>query len=369
MSRHLTAILDKPPGEKPRLELVEAVKENLTAQPNSPPENVIERTHLPTNEPANLPTPARKQPISPEKDFAKVPNSIKRFVEAGKFPNSSLAIYMYLYSLTRGAIHPKRSVRVNKAKLSNGSDLRSEKALLKNLAHLKGIGLLKITIFSGDHAGNEYEVFVPEEITGDAPSYLPTRQPTYLPTKDTPLPTVQTSVGRTVAAPENIDENDALRLFFKDNTKNDDEAFAAMLDVLKKMTEKATGKKPQKSDGAKWKELGELLAMEFEIAAARADSVSSVPAFLTEHLRRRLTFNRLDEKQSKPLKKTVKESVADAGIYEPEPLTEQGRETVCAAMRGYIEKGQTEFVMSLKDTYTPEDWSWLKINLKTQQTD
>jgi hypothetical protein len=37
-----------------------------------------------------------------------------------------------------------------------------------------------------------------------------------------------------------------------------------------------------------WREMAELLAMELKIAAGRTESVSSVPAFLTEHLRRRL---------------------------------------------------------------------------------
>jgi hypothetical protein len=35
-------------------------------------------------------------------------------------------------------------------------------------------------------------------------------------------------------------------------------------------------------------ELAELLVMELEVASARTTSVSDVPAFLTEHLRRRL---------------------------------------------------------------------------------
>jgi hypothetical protein len=48
-----------------------------------------------------------------------------------------------------------------------------------------------------------------------------------------------------------------------------------------------TGKKPPASERLGWEELGELLCAELKIAAART-TVSSVPAFITEHLRRRL---------------------------------------------------------------------------------
>jgi hypothetical protein len=49
------------------------------------------------------------------------------------------------------------------------------------------------------------------------------------------------------------------------------------------------------SEKEKLGELAELLATELKIAAARTSNVSSIPAFLTEHLRRRLW--KLDKKQ------------------------------------------------------------------------
>jgi hypothetical protein len=42
------------------------------------------------------------------------------------------------------------------------------------------------------------------------------------------------------------------------------------------------------SDSDRWAELAELLITELKIAAGRTGAVSNVPAFLTEHLRRRL---------------------------------------------------------------------------------
>jgi replication initiation and membrane attachment protein DnaB len=345
--------------------------------------------------------------VAPEKDFSKMPNSIKRAVEDGKFPNSSLAIYLYLYSLTRGAIQPKRSIRVNKSKLLAGANLRSEKALIKNLTHLKNIGLVKITVFNGDHLGNEFEVFVPEEILVNPPTYLPTKQPTYLLTKSTPLPTDQRLVGRWVQTQENKDTYGNSNTSFKD-FKNDDEPAALfesdnkiifwdagssgeagksvslsdskmgiMEKALNRISKQLIGKELKSDDGEKLKELAELLVMELEIAVARTDSITNVPAFLTEHLRRRLSgkpnaqtaskiSNTKSAGKSSPVDKTANTIQPDVEIYQAEALTSQARETVLRTMRQYVGKGQREFVMSLRDTYTCEDWKWLSENLSDE---
>jgi hypothetical protein len=68
----------------------------------------------------------------------------------------------------------------------------------------------------------------------------------------------------------------------------DDEAFAKFLAALKTANREVTGKEPSVSDLDRWAELADLLVTELKIAAGRTGSVSSVPAFLTEHLRRRL---------------------------------------------------------------------------------
>lgn len=76
---------------------------------------------------------------------------------------------------------------------------------------------------------------------------------------------------------------------------DDDEAFAALNGVLFEVTRELTGKEPSGADGERWRELGEVLMAELKIAAART-TISSVPAFLAEHLRRRLW--KLDKKQA-----------------------------------------------------------------------
>ncbi len=57
---------------------------------------------------------------------------------------------------------------------------------------------------------------------------------------------------------------------------------------MKSASREVTGREPSPSDADRWAELADLLVTELKIAAGRTTAVSSVPAFLTEHLRRRL---------------------------------------------------------------------------------
>jgi hypothetical protein len=185
------------------------------------------------------------------------------------------------------------------------------------------------------------------------------------------------------AAPNTSDNKDV----FSDPEKNvgmsfetvgqislSDASMGEMEKVINQVSKKLIGKELKSDDNEKLKELAELLVMELEIAAARTDSISNVPAFLTEHLRRRL-LGRSDVRTGKTTSSAVAtgkepqigrtdnlpETVAE--IYQAEPLTMQARETVLKTMREYIGKGQREFVMNLRDTYTAEDWKWLSENL------
>lgn len=67
----------------------------------------------------------------------------------------------------------------------------------------------------------------------------------------------------------------------------DDEAFAEFLSAVKKTAKEITGKEPSPAESARWGEVAEVLMTELRIAAGRT-TVSNVPAFLAEHLRRRL---------------------------------------------------------------------------------
>ena len=81
----------------------------------------------------------------------------------------------------------------------------------------------------------------------------------------------------------------------KEENLDDDAALAELNAVLKSAAEEITGKKLTPGESIRWKELAEVLVAELRIAAART-TVSSVPSFLAEHLRRRLW--KIDKKQA-----------------------------------------------------------------------
>jgi len=72
------------------------------------------------------------------------------------------------------------------------------------------------------------------------------------------------------------------------NAGDDDEAYALLLSRLRQAVKDVTGRDSTQAEKERWGELAELLITELKIAAGRTGNVSSVPAFLTEHLRRRL---------------------------------------------------------------------------------
>lgn len=360
-------------AEKPKLAIVETII-NQPTLPTLPTE-----VTLPTSATLRtLPTPPiqEKRPVSPEKDFAKVANSIVReAVAQGLFIGKSKQIYDFLYLQTRGAIQPKRGFRITKANLMRASDIGSERTLLKNLSHLKSVGLIKITEFDGQHGGNKYEVFLPEEVHPTPPTPLTTPQLPHPPQKVGTLPPVESEVGGVGQIEENHATYSSAKTSFKDFKESDDEfALASFIAPLESVSRKLTNKGLSKTDKEKWGKLGELLAMELEIAAARTKSISNIPAFLTEHLRRRLIGKLATPKSISKKSTTGKSNIAGKSSraaelieeYQAEPLSEQGRETVLKTMREYLGKGQNEFIMSFQDTYTKKDWDWLMKELEKE---
>jgi hypothetical protein len=118
--------------------------------------------------------------------------------------------------------------------------------------------------------------------------------------------------------------------------------------------------------------------MELEIAAARTNSISNIPAFLTEHLRRRLSSKHDNQTPNENLgMKNISKSLEVGKLlnsdkievqqFIAEPLTEEGREAVLKTMRGYIDRGEIEFMMSMNGVYTAEDWNWLMKNLLPEE--
>jgi hypothetical protein len=142
-------------------------------------------------------------------------------------------------------------------------------------------------VIPGTHAGNEYEVFLPEELEA-TPSRgsrgsRPSSSTQFLEGLD-PLETRPSRGGLIV---ENTDTSGKHQTLYKTIEQTDDEAFAEFVAAVSKTAKEVTGKEPSRSEAARWGELAEVLMTELRIAAGRT-TVSSVPAFLTEHLRRRL---------------------------------------------------------------------------------
>ncbi len=348
--------------EKPRLEIVPEVVilHNLTppniTQPNPTQDNPIQPKHF---------------AISPAKDFTKVPNSItKEAIPQKFFKGLSKHTYDILYRHTRGNIKPVRKIQLTKSEIMKLTGL-SFNTIQTHIRYLRESGLVKVEFNIGKHEGSIYEIVVPEEI-GNPTQPNPTQDKT---TQDkttlkTQPDTIQNLGILRLGNPiENKHTYENAKTSLKTNTIHDDDALAKFADRMNEASRKLTKKGLKKDEEGKWEELAELLVMELEIAAARTKSISNVPAFLTEHLRRRLLGNSAKSaegklKTSKSVKVGKSEKVVEE--YQAEPLSEEGREAVLKTMLEYIKKEQQEFVMSQQDTYTKDDWDWLMHQLEKE---
>jgi hypothetical protein len=284
----------KPKQRKPKIELREPAKPLSTPEARTLPSDhpVMEifrqaqaaATHHP---PTTHHPPPTSRAVAPERDFVRVPNSVVRdALPAGLFKGESKKTYDALYQRTRGAVMPRRTVRATLAEVMVWANV-SHNTLKAHLKHLAAMGLLKVHYVRGDNTGAEYEVFTPEEALSTTHHPPPTYQPPT--TQNMGPPTSQNLVlgggGQVVAG--SVVSGD-YKTSFKTNTeRDDDEALADFVSAIKKATKEVTGRELSPAEAGRWAELAEVLVTELKIAAGRT-TVSSVPAFLTEHLRRRL---------------------------------------------------------------------------------
>jgi hypothetical protein len=236
--------------------------------------------------------------VSPQRDFTKTPNSILRDVlRHGLFRGKSRDIYDYLYSRTRGAITPRRSALLTSAEIMRGANVGSDNTLRVNLRHLMHVGLVDRKVNSGAQEGNEYFVYLPEEVNLPFDREGTPLQLTSPPQADCPghpvqklpgAPGAEIAGGAPGSSADGSTTYDGSKTSFKTNTEHDDdEAYARFLARLKQAVREVTGRDSSAAEAERWEQLAELLVTELKIAAGRT-TVSSVPAFLTEHLRRRL---------------------------------------------------------------------------------
>jgi hypothetical protein len=273
---------------------------------------------------ANPPSPATLNfdqdqtefPVSPERNFQKVSNTItKEAIPAGLFrQGKAKQLYDVLYSLTRGAIVPSRIVQINKPKLRTLTGIGAKTTLNACLESLEQVGLLKITVTEGGtYEGNIYEVFLPEEASPPSrtsPPMMPSRASHPNPPSPPSIPdhgqkvaslggsiSSQPSLGSTSINIGAIDE--AKTLINTKKGENDDErlraAFGDFELILDRSIKKHTGKGITANDKMKWKHVGEVLAAQIELIASRT-TISNGPAVLAEHLQRHLNNKRVLEK-------------------------------------------------------------------------
>jgi len=303
------------------------------------------------------------QPVetSPTKDFTKVSNSImKRAIPEKYFRGLSKHTYDILYQRTRGAINPTRTIQLTKDELVRLTGI-SKDTIKLHIKYLKETGLLNSKPAIGIHAGWEYEIFVPEEIeeteqVGVSVSRSNTGQ-------NLPLDRGQ---NLPLLTPTNTIENKHTYEFpntsFKTNTKDDDDdeksaALSELAEKLDAISRKLTGKGVSMRETEKWGTLADLLILELEVAAKRTDSISSVPAFLTEVLRRRFFTLRQQVSSAKPSKTKVDTVGKPSGEnFEIKPLDKQGREEALEQLREFAED---DFLHDFKKWYVEEDWNWM----------
>jgi hypothetical protein len=232
------------------------------------------------------PTPVTPPTSAPARDFARVANSIARqAVPSGAFSGKSKQLYDFLYSKTRGAIVPKRSVRLTKIAIMQGSHIGSERTMYKNLKRLENTGLVQVRSIAGEQQGSEYTILLPEEVAPLTPPTDATHASHSSQKVVAPL-TAQSGVSGVSLNLEDATTSGDPKTSFKTKEENfDDEAARHLVRAFLQAEKELTGK--NSANAVQWGELAELLITELKIAAART-TVSNVPAFLAEHLRRRL---------------------------------------------------------------------------------
>ena len=229
-------------------------------------------------------------PVAPVRDYMKVANSITReAMPAGLFKGKGKLIYDYLYSRTRGAIAPTRTVQASWREIMKAANIGSDKTLREQLKFLRAAGLVTWEWSEGSQGGSVYTIFLPEETTGTggtgSTSGTGGTSRQFLP----PVPPVETTTGTGSLNSSIETTSEFTKTSFKTNTEkiDDDEAFADFVNAFRQATKEITGRELTIAERHKLKELADVLVTELKIAAGRT-TVSSVPAFLAEHLRRRL---------------------------------------------------------------------------------
>jgi hypothetical protein len=326
-------------------EQVESIPfEELVAPPDSPK---VALDHLEPPKSTQDPLrPPKTEQIAPVRDFNKRANVLDRdALPSGLFPGSSKKLYDALYLRTLGAVVPTRTIQATRRELRQWSGIKNIKTVAAHLRHLETVGLVLRAWDRGDNEGSVYEVGLPDGLRPPQTTLGGLNPPEGALDRNSVLPLGQKSASGGSSQPIDFQRpSEEPKTFIKTNTeKLDDEtgsqvvdqapigahiAFVGLFELLAKASTDITGKSPQSGEVDRWREVGEVLITELKIAAGRT-SVSSVPAFLAEHLRRRLwkkekrqiEAEASEQKASTPARKVDAAKCPDCfgtGMYYPE---------------------------------------------------
>jgi hypothetical protein len=256
-------------------------QDEKSAEPNSTLTSLPSQTSQTRHTSSSHSTQATSRDAAPARDFARVANSITReAVPSGLFTGKSKQLYDCLYSLTRGAVVPSRTVRISRPKLMKRAGIGARATFDTNVDRLVAVGLVSVRRIAGEHDGNEYTVLLPEE-AGMTSTTSQTSQTRHAWKLDG-LVSLDSSQTRHTLSVEKSGGSAEAKTFSKTNIRNDDDEPLAR--ALREAERELTGKN---APPEAWAELAEILVAELKMAAGRT-TVSSAPAFLAEHLRRRL---------------------------------------------------------------------------------
>lgn len=327
----------------------------------SQPVTTIHQSPPVTTTPLPVPPKREEQRPSPApaRDFNRRANSIEReALPQGLFPGSSKKIYDALYLRTRGANPPRARVRASRRDFLDWTDIRNIKTVDGHLRYLMGVGLIVRHWELGSTEGSQYEVRLPEELPRlpTTPHQSPADTTTQFSGSGNPQFSGSGGEGQLVDSLIASGGNKTSSL--KTNTERaDDEAFAALVEKLKTASREVSGKEPTQADAERWAEVAELLVTELKVAASRT-TVTSAPAFLAEHLRRRL--RKADARQ---IEREVGEASSrqPSASSKPELSAEQIQEQV-NLMVGLMRDGaeMRELEEQFATNFRPAQWHMIR---------
>lgn len=348
-------------------------RENRENQPENraEPQRIAARGTEGDSAPLSLSVPPKilhLKSAAPAKDFNKRANSLERdALPAGLFPGTSKNVYDALYVRTRGAIQASRKIRATKKEIAEWSGVVNRKTLDSHMRYLTGSRLLQRTWELGSNEGYEYEVFLPEEV-GISLKNPPPLSPS--------VPLSPSAQKRDRGSDQKRDRGGQRQVYSKSTTYESpktiktfstidddrDAPFSGLNQLLADAVRELTGKPPTAEDVEQWRQVGEELVSELKRAAKNAKGVSSPPAFLAAHLKRRFAQNPL------PASKNDRTGTRrDAVGKQAEPVASSGSERLSseevrerATLFIELLQGGEYTTASLTEQFAgsaqPEDW-------------